>query len=331
MKRSEPLVDWDAREKIEKLFSVEIKKFKGALSVLNPESEAYKVRYADALIALLNNPNDYVKALTRTLCGEKQRLLVIVFDNCDKRDRDEQLTAFQASRWLQSQIRCLIILPIRDVTYETYKKEPPLDTAIKDLVFRIEPPPFSAILSSRIKLVLNDLRLKSSARILEYMLPNGIRVEYPATEMGYYLSTIFQSLYQYDKLIRSLLLGLAGRDIRTAMEIFLEFCRSGHIGNDQILQIRTSEGRWNLPYHVVVRVLLRRNRRFFDGNASFLANLFQCDPSDAHPDSFARISILSWFRARFNTRGPNQTKVFSRQAPQFPILLLLDMTPDGLN
>ena len=54
------------------------------------------------------------------------------------------------------------------------------------------------------------------------------------------------------------------------MEIFLEFCTSGHIKEDQIFKIRRSEGKYTLPLYQVSRVLLRMNRRFYDGDASYI-------------------------------------------------------------
>jgi len=311
--KEHPSIDWDTLDTLQKVFAVEIRRLKkGTLSLLNQESEAYRVRLADSLQSWQSNPLDHLKALSRYLCGERQRLLVVVFDNCDKRDKDDQLHVFEVARWFQSQIRCLIVLPIRDVTYESFKNSPPLDTAIKDLVFRIEPPSFSAVLSARIKLVLNDLATRSQARILDYLLPNGMRVVYPATELGYYLATIFRSLYEHDRLIRSLLLGLSGRDLRKAMEIFLEFCRSGHIGPHEYLKINTSQGKWGLPYHVVARVLLRRSKRFYNGDESFVMNLFQCDPVDVKPDSFSRVALLQWLDAMYGERGPSGIKGFYR-------------------
>ena len=52
---------------------------------------------------------------------------------------------FQAAQWLQNTFKCLVILPLRDETYDNHRNEPPLDTALKDLVFRIEPPLFQHV------------------------------------------------------------------------------------------------------------------------------------------------------------------------------------------
>ncbi|WP_425618099.1 type I restriction endonuclease [Anatilimnocola sp. NA78] len=313
LKKCQPELDFDERNVIESVFSVELRQLrKGALADLDPNSTEYKVRIADKIIALQKDLVAHAQAMCRYLCGERSRLLIIVFDNCDKGDLEQQLLCFQVAKWLQDDIaRCLLIMPIRDITYDAYKDVPPLDTHIKDLVFRIEPPPFSRVLGQRIKLVLNDLSQQSSkTKTLDFTLDNKYKVTYPANELGIYLASIYKSLYEYDRLIRSLLLGLAGNDLRKAMEIFLEFCKSGHIGASEYWKMKAEKGHYTLPYFVVTRVLLRRARRFYDGDSSFLANIFQCDPQDAEPDTFVRLAILNWLEARSKIKGPTSVVGF---------------------
>src|SRR5262249_49839065 len=149
---------------------------------------------------------------------------------------DEQLFMFQVAQWVKQEFRCLVFLPLRDVTYDNHRQVPPLDTALKDLVFRIEPPLFSEVLKRRILLALDQMHQKSKSKLLTYYLPNGYKVVYPKTDQSLYLASILRSLFEYDRFIRRILTGLAGRDVRRAMEIFLEFCTSAHIYESEILK-----------------------------------------------------------------------------------------------
>jgi len=108
------------------------------------------------------------------------------------------------------------------------------------------------------------------------------------------------------------MVGLAGRDVRRALEIFLEFCMSGHIGEDEILKIRLFKGQYVLPLSVVARVLLRMQRRFYDGDRAYLKNIVQCDPSDSLPDHFVRLGILRWLESRLKINGPAGVEGFHR-------------------
>jgi hypothetical protein len=153
-----PDIDFDTLAVLEKIFGRELSALrKGALALLEPSSPEYRVRLADRLAELQRDPLEMAKGSARYLCTGAERLLVVVLDNCDKRSGDEQLTMFQLATWLQHEFKCLVVLPLRDVTYDLHRKDPPLDTALKQFVFRIEPPPFSDVLQARVRLALNAM------------------------------------------------------------------------------------------------------------------------------------------------------------------------------
>ena len=81
---------------------------------------------ADELIRLHTDPIIFAQCFARYLCAGPGKLLVIVLDNCDKRTRDDQLTMFQVDQWVQREFRSLVILPLRDITFERHRHEPPL-------------------------------------------------------------------------------------------------------------------------------------------------------------------------------------------------------------
>jgi len=306
LKASEEKIDFDDINTIMHIYAPEIRSLKkGPLSMLGEDSLAYKEKFTDSILAMQKDVLHTAKALSRYLCTERGRLLVVALDNCDKRDRDDQLLMFQLANWVQTEFSCLVILPIRDVTYETHKSQPPLDTAQKDLVFRIEPPPLTEVLKQRFYLVLKEMEGSGERPTLEYTLRNGVRVTYPASDQGIYLACILRSLFEYDRFLRRLLTSLAGRDVRLALEMFMEFCRSGHINESEIFRIRQSKGDYIIPLEIISRVLLRKNRRFYNGDLSYLKNLFQCDPAEPKPDYFVRLAILRYLDSRSRKTGPS--------------------------
>ena len=221
-----------------KLYSVEITRLKKSLFLLDKDSQEYKTRMTDKILELQSNEDATAQALCRFVCGERGKALIIVLDNCDKQKRDEQLFMFQVAQWVKQEFRCLVFLPLRDVTYDNYRQVPPLDTALKDLVFRIEPPLFSEVLKKRIMLVFDQMQAETKSNSLTYYLPNGYKVVYPKTDQSLYLASILKSLFEYDRFIRRIITGLAGRDVRRAMEIFLEFCTEPTSTRSEILKIR---------------------------------------------------------------------------------------------
>src|SRR6185369_4417748 len=108
---------------------------------------------------------------------------------------------------------------------------------------------------------------------------------------AFYLSSIVNAVFSYDKQIRRMIFGLAARNIRRALEIFLEFCSSGHITEDHIFKIRQTEGKHLLPLPLVVRVLLRMNRRFYDSDHSYIKNILAIDAKDLRPNFLSRLML----------------------------------------
>jgi energy-coupling factor transporter ATP-binding protein EcfA2 len=306
-------IDFDQLENLEKVYAVEINKFKKSIGKLfSPDDPDFRRMFAEEILRLQHNSLGTAKAYSRYCATERGKLLLVVLDNCDKRIRDEQLLMFQAAVWLQHEFRCLIILPLREETYDNHRNEPPLDTALKDLVFRIEQPMFQHVLTRRVQLALAHMDQRTKGKKLFYILPNGIRVEYPAADQAFYLTSILRSLYEHDFYLRRMIIGLAGRDIRKAMEIFLEICHSAHITEDFIFKIRQSKGDYVLPLPLVTRVLLRMNRRFYDGEIAYLKNLFALEPSDKYPNYFTRLLILRWLQKHFRELGPTGIQGYKR-------------------
>jgi hypothetical protein len=307
-----PELDFDELEVLEKIYAVEINKFKkGPGRLYETDKTAYQQKLAAVIETAMTDLDLSVKAHCRYCSSERGKLLVVVLDNCDKRLRDEQLLMFEAAQWIQKEFRALVILPLREETYDNHRDQPPLDAALKDLVFRIEPPLFHNVLVKRVQLVLNQLA-KHGAKTLGYDLPNGFHVEYPATEQAYYLTSILRSIFEYDRQIRRMIVGLSGRSIRRALEIFLEFCTSGHITEDQIFRITQNAGTYTLPLFLVTRVLLRMNRRYYDGDHSYVKNILDANRLDERPFYFTRLMILRWLHARFNQVGPSGFRGYFR-------------------
>lgn len=326
-----PNDDFDCLEMIRKIFSVEINKFdKGVGRLYEKQQYTYDTKLAEYIEGLLVNDHLVANAHVRFTCAERNKLFVIVLDNCDKKTRDEQLLMFEAAQWLQKEFRCLVILPLRDETYDNHRDQPPLDTALKDLVFRIEPPLFQQVLISRVQLALKSLSGPEKDK-LHFSLPNGFTVEYARSDQAFYLTSIVKSLFEHDKFIRRMIVGLSGRNMRRALEIFLEFCNSGHMGEDQIFKIRQAEGNYTLPLHQVTTVLLRMNRRFYDSNHSYIKNIFAANQDDPLPGYFCRYMILRWLRDNFGSAGTGGLKGYFPKRDVKSALIPYGLSPNVLD
>ena len=292
LKDSYSEIDFEELNTIQKLFAADLQPLrKGALSLLLPESNEYKIRLADALIELQGDWQKSTNAHIRYLCAERGKLLITVLDNCDKRNRDDQLLMFQVAQWLQKQFRCLVILPLREETFDSYKNEPPLDTASRSLIFRIEPPDFHKVIQKRVSYIIKELSKTNKRKNVSISLYDSVRTTVTPEEQRKYLEAILKALFIREGFVKSLISGIAGKNLRRAIEIFVNICKSGYISEKEIWKIRQSEGDYGLAFHVVLRILLRLDKKYYNSDTSYIKNLFQIDPNDDYPNHFTRLAI----------------------------------------
>lgn len=303
-----PSIDFDDFNTIQKIFSVEVNRFyKGLGSLLQFGSSEQNHELYKVLLRSQDDLHTTATCYARHFGGERGQTIVVVFDNADKGPREEQLLMFEVAQWLQQEFRVLVVLPIREETYDNYRDVPPLDTALKDLVFRIEPPVFQQALIKRVQIALDEIANKSDKN-RTYELSNGFRIKYSESERSYYMASLVASIFEYDSYARRLILGLAGNNLRRVFEIFVEFCTSGHISESEILRMRQSKGEYVLPLDVVMTVLLRANRRYYDSDASVIKNICDLEEKDERPTYFSRVLILAYLHSKFTEPGPNGVK-----------------------
>jgi AAA+ ATPase superfamily predicted ATPase len=111
-----------------------------------------------------------------------------VFDNADKRSRDEQLQIFDAAQWFKDITRALVIVNLRDTTFEAHREEPPLDAFSNAMNFYIKEPRFSVLIRKRLELLLENISGEGElSRHQRYPLDTGATVLYPVTRLGEFL------------------------------------------------------------------------------------------------------------------------------------------------
>ncbi len=305
-----PQVDFDELSFLRRVYATQLARVeKGRAALFSPDSDQFRQAIFDELCRLQSDKLETTRAVLDYLFRAKGKHIIVVLDNCDKRGRDEQLLMFEVASWLKAKLGCTIFLPLRDTTYDQFRAIPPLDTVIKDLVFRIDPPLLEKVLYARLNYAIREI--SANTQSFGYVLPNGMRVECSRNEVGDYLRSIVASLFQ-DGSFRRIITGLAGRNIRRGLEIVLDFCKSGYINEAEILKIRSSRGEHKIPNHLISRILLKGKRRYYSDDASSIKSLFFADADDSQPNPFARLAILHWLKDKRKEYGPNRTKGFHR-------------------
>lgn len=318
IKRQNNSIDFDHIDTILRIYNKEVSAVKKGKAALYPEdSEKHVDIIYSEIDRLQKDKNATLNCLIRYLYTYREILLIIVLDNCDKRNREDQFLMFEVASWLKNSFPCMVFLPLRDTTYDQYRNEPPLDTVIKDLVFRIDPPLLEKVIYKRLNFVIREIGLQGSS--FSYLLPNQMSVACNRDEVKLYLKSMIASLFQ-DNLFKRIVSGLAGRNIRKGLEILLDFCKSGHISESEILKMRCSAGEYKLPPHLVAKILFKGKRKYYSDEESYIKNLFNCNDADPLPNPFIRIAILQWLKENFRKYGPNRTKGYHKISELFKAL-----------
>lgn len=320
--------DFDSSEIIKQIFNNDIVKFeKLGGNLLEKGSKKYNEELYKILKECLGDTEKHINGIIDNFVLKNNKNLIIVLDNCDKRTLQEQLLMFEVASWIKNSINSIVFLPLRDTTYDHFKNEKPLDTVVKDLTFRIIPASLEKILYSRIKYAT---RLNEKTENGFYFLDNGMKVYYPKTEEVYYLRSILKSLFQ-NNFFKKTMIALAGSDIRIGIEIFLDFCKSGHISDSEIFKIKQSNGNYALPNHLISRIFLRGKKLYYKDESSRLRNLFNSDPADKIPNPFTRITILRWLKDKYREKGPTGILGFHSVQDLIKTLALAGFDKNNIN
>lgn len=247
------------------LFEDEVKEFENGIGKLLQGNNSYNVKLYELLESLLHNDQRKLKSLIKYIRKKEKKTCIIIFDNVDKATDESQLLMFQVAEWFRKEFKTLIIMPLRDTTYSKYRNKPPLDTVIKDMVYRIDPPDLLKVLQERlnyiIRLITNDYRQEN------YALKNGIKVKLNDDERLEYIKAILYSIRGND-LVKHLFYTIADKNIRSGIELFIDFCRSGYLKSDDFFKVRATNGEYIIPNHMMVNAVIRGNRKYYNSGQS---------------------------------------------------------------
>jgi hypothetical protein len=195
-----------------------------------------------------------------------------------------------------------VVLQLRDETYERFKNQPPLDTFRTGIGFHISPPRFIDVVKRRLDLSLEYLISQTEDR-LSYELPNGIRISYPNTRVGEFLKGLYVDIFHNRKNISRVLQGLAGADVRKALDMFVAILTSGHLGEDALTSQMQGAGSIAIPEYTVLKILMRTEYRFFSDSSGFVKNIFGFEQEWENPNNFLLIEILFFLTTHRHVRG----------------------------
>lgn len=302
--RENPQFDPYANENLTRIFSEDLQRRRGIYDEIKKKVssiEAEKTRIND-LQEWQKDPQRLALGICRHFTGQRREVVVVVMDNVDRLDLKSQLGAFTLSLWFLDQSKAFIVLQMRDETYERFKNTKPLDTFRSGVVFHIAPPRFLDVVKRRLELSLEYLA-HNSPETLEYQLTSGMRIRYPKSMLGEFLRSIYLELFDRRHNVSRILQGLAGRDIRRALDMFVSILNSGHLREEAITSTAVGAQDFTITEYRILRILMRTEYRFFNNNSGFVSNIFFFDEDWQQPNNFIVPEILFWLSDNRKRRG----------------------------
>lgn len=279
-------------ENLKRYFAPDIRKReRGPYKVLKEQQpEEYIKRSSEDLRSWMDDPVKLSSGIVRYYTKDQRYPVVVVFDNGDKRTKEQQLKIFQVSQWFRDQNKCFVILSLRDETFDAYQNQPPLDAFLKPFAFRIMPARFIDVVKKRLKLAIDHL-VRNSEKTLSYVLPGGAIISYPSTNLGRYLLSIYLSVFNPKRKIRIILEALAFRDTRRALEMFSDILLSGYMDENMFLSLTEGEAN-EVPEWLIIRILMRTNYKYFSDSHGYIQNVFALDEDSKDANNFLVVETL---------------------------------------
>ena len=244
---------------------------------------------------MIENKEKMVSAISRHYTGEKRIGLVVVFDNVDKRSRDVQLAIFEAAQWFKELTRALVIVNLRDTTFEAHRDEPPLDAFINAVNFYIRSPRFALMIKKRLEIVLENIQQDEELdKFQKFTLESGAQVTYQSGRLGEFLMSIYASLFDKGRVgsIGPALELLAGRNARSALGMFADIISSPHVPTNQIGATAAAVGK--IDDDQIIRALMRGRYRLFNNRLQYVRNILSPVPKAVRPSHFLYSDILEF-------------------------------------
>lgn len=296
------LTDADDQERI---FSQNIKERKAYYSRMDKvEGQSGLLEKARDIEAWRVDPVICTKAIIRFLQGDKRQTVIVVFDNVDRRHPEKQLLAFEWAMNLKKMTRSLVLLQMRDVTFERFKDEPPLDTYKTGGAFHISPPRFVSVVRKRLELALEGLE-DSITETQSLTTSGGVVLKFPATKAASFLSEVYSIIFERKSNIAKIIDALAGRNVRRSLDMFMSIITSGHIPASTMGSFALGEAPEKIPERIILRTLMRGDSKFAGDSSGFTANIFQTHQSWETPSNLTIPNILFYLVAKRKLTGDN--------------------------
>ncbi|MEZ6028713.1 MAG: hypothetical protein R3C46_03085 [Hyphomonadaceae bacterium] len=274
-------------------------------SLFDHNREKYEELLADQKTKWFEDKKLTAGAMAQRCRKELKRLLVVVFDNTDKRSRESQVRIFEIAQWFVGLSGAFCIVALRDTTWERHKGEPPLDTLQNATHFYIAPPRFYDVVEKRLKLARQNVE-RFVPKQVRYDVPGVGTVSYAREKISGFLESLYSDIFRERRLIGIILESLTDRNVRRSLDMFVRMIQSGHLSEANITKTVVGDPQYSIQEHILVRALMRQDYKYFADENGFTTNVADYVAANVRGGIFMRAEILEYlisFRKRPGENG----------------------------
>ena len=247
----------------------------------------YEIRLAEELRSFAKDSARHVLRVLQYYCKKVSKSPILVLDNADHHSANLQNTVFLTGEKYSEELKCLILLSLREESYWKNKDFGGL-SAFHATAFQIAAPKVDQVLAKRFKyaLLLADADVIPSS---EYV---SAELDLDSRQIVEILKVIQQSLLGDDRRCIDFLQYIAPGEIRQVLDLVAKFMTSGHTNITRIVD-RIGRGKVSpIGYHEFLQAVMLGDRNYYSEKNSDIINLFAV-VGRSDESHFNRIAVIA--------------------------------------
>lgn len=277
-------------DNLKKIYEEEIsRKIEGVWAPFTNDQHELNKKISDFIGTMMMSSKNHIDRCLKYLKEKYGFEICLVFDNIDQHPDSLQEKVSLYAVTSTKELGALAIVSMRDETYWSLRKRPPLNAYGNITSYQVVSPSMEQVLLTRLDYVLSILGEKS----ITFDVNNrngssyGVKMNYKS------VFSLFRETIQTE-VAKDLLNKLSSGDIRTGLDIFRKLITSSQIDLVNILAFPLQESGNGkiLAKDKIIKAIGLADLDYYDSEKSFFINLFKSNSFDGFYSHFINYRIL---------------------------------------
>ena len=291
-----------SKKAVEQVFWSDVSRFKKTHAELETtDAGSYQTKLCELLESLRANSRKFVISVFNYLRGHDHVAPCLILDNADHHADVFQQAVYKASKALQSDLKCLVLVSLQEAWYWRHTSPQGPLAAYQDTVFHVPAPRMRDVLQKRLEYAISKTdELLPRKRVFSF----GKNLAVQPQNISRLLRKIERAFFSNDD-VAVCYECLSNGDVRRGLKLFHTFIRSGHLGAEQLFFAAATDATFPLSLEELVYTIARGTRRHYAGDKSEIPNVLTLFETDRE-NTFARFApcyVLQLLAARVRARS----------------------------